>query len=96
MSSVKSNQVAVFVLLAAVVSGCSSAESRPAVVLTSGNVEAAVEAEAVPVAQFAASELTNFLSRTLDAPVPLVRTINPANDSRDVVVSRYLKHGVNT
>ena len=64
--------------MAAALSGCSSSTSRPAVVLTAGNVEVAVEEKAVPVAQFAASELTNFLSRTLGAPVPLVRTINPA------------------
>ena len=43
-----------------------------AVILTAGNTEVVVEKNASPVVRFAAAEATNFLSRVLGTPVPMV------------------------
>ena len=43
-----------------------------AVVLTAWNTEVVVEKKASPVVRFAAAEATNFLSRVLGTPVPIV------------------------
>ena len=50
----------------------SSKEARPIATLTAGNAEVVVAKDAVPVVRFAADEATNFLSRVLGAPVPIV------------------------
>ena len=42
------------------------------------NTEVAVPSRAPGPVQFAAEEMTNFLSRVLGKPVPIVRRINPA------------------
>ena len=42
------------------------------------NTEVAVPSRASGPVQFAAEEMTNFLSRVLGKPVPIVRRINPA------------------
>ena len=45
---------------------------------TAGNAQVAIAPRAPGPVQFAAEEMTNFLSRVLGKPVPIVRRINPA------------------
>ena len=49
-----------------------SAFAEECVVLRPGEVEVVLPAKPLPIERFAANELTNFLSRVLGAPVPLV------------------------
>ena len=46
-----------------------------AVTFTAGNSEVVIASKPPPVVRFAAEEATNFLSRVLGAPVPIVKAI---------------------
>ena len=48
------------------------------ITFTAANAEVALPVNASGPAQFAAEEMTNFLSRVLGKPVPIVRKVNPA------------------
>jgi len=49
------------------------------VTLTAENVRVVIAKDAGPVVRFAADEMTNFLSRVLGAPVPIVHEVEPQN-----------------
>ena len=48
------------------------ARAEECVVLSPGDVEVVLPTKPLPIERFAADELTNFLSRVLGAPVPVV------------------------
>ena len=67
------------------------AEDKMAVVFSPGGSEVVVKAGASPVVEFAAAEATNFLSRVLGAPVPVVREPTPGKASLVLGVNRWSK-----
>ena len=64
----KRNGCVGIVVLASVLTGCALGRAH----LQSGNLEVVVAPDAPAATRFAASELTNYLARVFEAPVPLV------------------------
>ena len=62
----------IIALLLAVLPSVSHVTAAAEVIVRPGNIEVVLPAKPLPVERFAAQEMTNFLSRVLGAPVPVV------------------------
>ena len=82
----KTNKLALSCALAAATA--LSAFAEECVVLRPGEVEVVLPAKPLPIERFAADELTNFLSRVIGAPVPVIGARSNGTDSVAILLGR--------